>query len=170
MGIDSFPPGFEQFDDYVDVIPAISGSFASFVLGQNIAYYTRFRVARPIKIAKIRYYVGTTQHGNVDVGIFSLVGSALTLLGSSGSTAQGSTSAVQTVNLTAAVTLVPGVDYCSAIVSDSATATSGRIAGVAAILQTDNSVFTKASQFPLATTTTAGIGNTASLIFQRMAV
>jgi hypothetical protein len=84
----------------------------------NVAYLAAFSVNRSHTVTKARYIV-QAQSGNVDIGIYNADG---TRLGSTGSTAVGAVgSSGQVINLTAAVTLVPGLLYWAALAADNTT-------------------------------------------------
>lgn len=106
-------------------------------------------------ISKIRLYVGTTG-GNIDVGVWQFDGTTWTLLSSSGSTAVGSGSAIQTIDLLTPVE-TKGRRIFLGEARDGTTAQIGRHGGVAiaALMELDNRSVAKASSFPLATNATS---------------
>jgi hypothetical protein len=89
----------------------------------NRAYFMPFQVLRSVTVTKALLFTGTAS-GNFDIGIYDNSG---VRLGSTGSTASTVTSGVQTTNLTASVTLVPGVQYWAAFVADNTSITVERI-------------------------------------------
>ena len=91
----------------------------------NTAYLYKFRVGAPIKVSRVMITTGVaTDH--VDVGIYNLQG---VRLASTGDTALVGSPAQQTINLTAAVTLAPGL-YWAAIAING---TTGRVYGVSTL-------------------------------------
>jgi hypothetical protein len=136
--------------------------------GANFPLFYRVRVAKAIAVSSIAFYVAT-QNGNADVGIYQSNGTTLTKIASSGSTAVGVAVAVQSIALTAAVTLQPGVDYYLALSLDS-TASIGRAASMvsAPVAAADATALTKAAAFPLpASTTLASLSGVSNVYWLR---
>lgn len=113
----------------------------------NMVFLTWFRVAKPVTVQRCTISV-SVQSGNLDVGLYASDGTNLTRLGSSGSTACAAPGA-QTITLGSTITLVPGIDYYAAIAPDNATASFGRISGVAVPASTNTKSMQKATSFPL---------------------
>jgi hypothetical protein len=84
----------------------------------NRIFYVPFRLHSPALAVKMSYVVGATSSGNVDVGIYDWQKNRLV---NSGSTAQGSTSTIQTLDITDTA-LTPG-RYFMAIAGSSGTGT-----------------------------------------------
>ena len=147
--------GGDQFDFVSSHGPITrTASIAAGTQTANSASLILVRVGRPITITSLTIYIGTASC-IVDVGIFTRSGTTYTLVASSGSTAAAGTNATQTIALTAAYTLQPGIDYYFAEVADNGTVTIGRSSAVAATVPAigvENGI--KASLFPLATFTT----------------
>lgn len=89
--------------------------------GANYAYAWAFQVTRRVTVTKARYWAGSVSSGNVDLGIYT-DGVTGNRLASTGSTAMGSAYGQREIDLTAAVTLVPGVRYWATISCDNTTA------------------------------------------------
>lgn len=85
----------------------------------NRAIYVPFQIPETATFQRAYSYNGATANGNIDIGIYDLSG---TRLASTGATAQSGTNAVQSIALTAAVTLTPG-RYYMAMLGTSATGT-----------------------------------------------
>lgn len=154
-GLGLILPRANQFP-WVETVPAyaVLGSSAP---GANFLLVHRItRLSEPLGVSQVKLEVAT-QNGNVDVGVYSSDGSTLTKLGSSGSTAVGSANAVQTIALSASITLQPGVDYYLALIVDG-TAAFARSNGFthASIGAADNMSLTKSVTFPLPSTSTIG--------------
>ena len=134
-------------------------------LAANTGYLQRFRVAAPLTIGRITYFVGTAS-GNVDVGVYRLDGGdTLTRLASSGSTAAVGAAATHTVPLTASVTLVPGVDYYLAFAPDNATVTIGRTTPNSFWSSMGKTAVSRATSFPLpASMTYASVAGSSTLV------
>lgn len=116
----------------------------------NSGYFARVRVGRPLPITRMSCWVGTAS-GNVDLGIYQSDGTTLTRIASTGPTAVAGTNTTQTIVLTSAVTLAPGVDYYLAIAADNATATFARHVGNNPMAALENWQITAATVFPLPT-------------------
>lgn len=109
---------------YVSTLGLEAGQTAA-TLTANQAYLVRVRVAKPLTISTLTFFVGTAS-GNVDAGIYQSDGTTLTRLAAAGSTAAAGASATQTLTLSAPVTLQPGIDYYIAFAADNATVTIAR--------------------------------------------
>lgn len=111
--------GYDRRNLFVGPVSPLMAASLQSVASANDAVFMGFMVVAQatVSVAKIR--VGT-QSGNVDAGIYDSAG---TRLASSGTTACGSGNATQSLPLSAAVTLKPGILYYAAIACDNATAT-----------------------------------------------
>lgn len=144
---------------YAESIPAWAAVGASSVQNANNVVIQRMpRLIDPLPVAKVRLYVIATS-GNLDVGVYTFDGTTWTLQSSSGSTAVGSATTVQTVSMLTTYVVQPGVDWYIGLSADNTTATFQRTAaGVAAIFAAGPvglSMAFKASSFPLATNATS---------------
>ena len=134
------------------------------VVSADVAYLVWFRVDT-LFTATAMEYMCVTAAGNVDLGIFRTTDfSAFTLLASTGATAAAGSMAMQSINLTASVSLSPGVDYFASIVGSSASLSIGRIASFAAASGAASTVFFKSALNPLATFSTPSNGGTIPLL------
>jgi hypothetical protein len=134
-------------------------------LTANQMYVAKVRFPRVMTIANMLAYIGT-QSGNLDMGIFDCAvagphttASVLRWLASTGSVAAGAGGAVQVAALTAPLTVRPDKDYWLAIAADNATVTFARIGPIAAMMTYDLRTGTKATSFPLPTTTVTTFGS-----------
>lgn len=150
--------------DTVDAFPR-SMVTAGAVTTANQAYFVKIRFPRALRVSALLIYV-TVQANNVDVGLYDCetvglhdTSSTLRWLASSGSTAVGAANAVQSLALTAPVTVIPNKDYWLALAADNATPAFGRIGPVAAFMTYDLRTATKATSFPLPTTTVTTFGS-----------
>ena len=124
------------------------------------AYLVWFRVDFPFRATAMEYLCSTAS-GNVDLGIFSTADfSAFTLLGSTGATAAAGSNAMQSINLSAAVDLAPGIDYYAAIVGPSGSLQIGRIAPFAAAMGAGKLAYAKSSLNPLANIASGAVSGT----------
>lgn len=117
----------------------------------NNATLTKVRVSRPVLVSSIVVGIGTSS-GNIDAGIYDLVGTTWTRRASAGSTAAAGTNALQTLAMTAPVWLTPGKDWWIAVVADNTTITLARAAFPSSIGLDSNQNFSKGSSFPLPAT------------------
>lgn len=85
--------------------------------GANYAYAGAFRVLCPVTRGTVNFFVANAA-GNLDIGIYNAARAKMTSTGSFACPAAGARSQA----LSAPVTLVPGVIYWAAIVSDTTTA------------------------------------------------
>lgn len=146
----TMPAGLGQLPWFAPIPPNGITSAQAFPTA-NAAYGFRGRVSAPLAVSKIQYSVGAAA-GNVDLGIYTSTdeGTTLTRIASTGSTAVSGSSTTQTINLTAAVTLAPGVDYWLFITADTITTlTIPRSSIPAAVGNPGNYYCSKASSFPL---------------------
>jgi hypothetical protein len=124
----------------------------------DTAYLVWFRVDRPITVAAMEYLCSTAA-GNVDLGVYSTADFAtLTRLGSTGATAAAGANAIQSINLTAPVLLVPGTDYFAGLVGSSASlvvARNGQFGNLSAATKTAL-MKTASNPLPASITTPAG--------------
>ena len=113
----------------------------------NLAIFVPFRVPEAVTFTKLFWLLGSAVAGNIDAGIYDTAGVRLV---STGSTAVGSTSRPQAVDITD-LTLARGTYYL-ALASDTAGATNKLIgvAPAAGILQALG-LLQQAAAFPLAT-------------------
>lgn len=149
--------------DTVDAFPRVMVA-AGAALTANQAYFVKVRFPRALRITAMLVYV-TTQSGNIDVGLYdcATVGlhdtsSTLRWLASSGATAVGAANAMQSIALTAAVTVTPNKDYWLAIAVDNTSALA-RMPAVAAFCVYDLKTAQKATSYPLPTTTITTLGS-----------
>ncbi|MCC6314207.1 MAG: DUF4082 domain-containing protein [Thermomicrobiales bacterium] len=163
--------GIQQFDDVFEPISWLGIPTGTTALTANQAYLVRFRVAKPITVANIRVFVGSATSGNLDAGLYTLNGTTWTRIASAGSTAAGTASTMQTLALTAAVTLVPGVDYWVAFAADNATVTilvtAISLSGAGTMYSIDNMSLTKTASFPLPATLTS-LAGVATMVMTRL--
>lgn len=107
---------YQNFATGIIVPPSGATANSSIALTASRAYVCRFVAPKPLVVTKIAFTttVAAGSNDNCDVGIFD--STLTTLLGSSGSTAgkMNAVAGVQTVNLLASVTLVPGTVYYAA--------------------------------------------------------
>lgn len=146
-------PGREQ-PSWLETFDPRDPSAALATLAANTAYLSLIRPSAPIRISSLVVEIGGAS-GNIDFGVFtSTDASTFTLLASTGSTASAGTNALQTIALTSAVTLTPGISYWFSVAADNAIVTILRLGAnanhVAAIAAGSRSV-AKGSLFPLAT-------------------
>lgn len=95
------------------------GNTASTAVGTiNQAWFYPFRLYETATVVKLSLVIGATAAGNIDIGVYDAQGN---LLVSSGSTAQGSTSTLQSIDVTD-TTLQPGT-YWMAVMGSDATGT-----------------------------------------------
>lgn len=138
-----------DFDNSESMPSAIvSGTAAA--LTANQAYVAKVRFSKPLRLTGVKYGVASAS-GNVDVGLYTLNanGTDLDRQASSGSTAVAGTNAIQTVNFTSAVNVIPGRDYWLAIAIDNAVATVSRGAINSIITLDEIRYGVKATSFPL---------------------
>lgn len=114
----------------------------------NRALFFPIRVASPFLITKVAWLNGATVNGNVDVGVYDILGNQIVSLGS---TAQATINAVQSGDI--ADTLLERSLYYIALASDSATATFFASAPIALLLRSFG-VQEMAAAFPLPATAT----------------
>ena len=158
------PGGGEQLP-FVESIPSRTVTATGATSVGNTAFYYRVRVSKPIAVTQASWYVGAAA-GNVDAGIGTISGTTFTLLASTGSVAVAGSAVVQSANLSAPVTLAPGVDYYLAFVASTVTTlTLGRNVVTAALLSASSGdVYNKTTELPLTTGVTVTAGTTANLI------
>lgn len=89
-------------------------------LTANKALYLPFTVPWTIRVSNMEILNGTVVSGNIDLGIYDLAGNRLA---SNGGTAQSGISSVQSVAMSATVTLPPGTYYMAFVMDN----TTGRI-------------------------------------------
>jgi hypothetical protein len=105
-------------------------------------YYIPFAISEPFTIVKIFWINGTTSSGNVDAGVYDFAGTRLL---NTGSTAQGTVSVVQEVDVTD--TTLPGpARYYLALTLDNTTGTiqrttcpAGFMGGIGVLTETTGS-------------------------------
>jgi hypothetical protein len=134
-------PGGGQFP-FVETYPSQDGTLAATNLTADSVYVARVRVMKQVTITNMHIYIGAAL-GNIDLGIYTgTLSGGLTRVASTGSTAAAGASALQTIALTAAYTLQPGIDYWFAFGSTSggATLTVARSAGVVALVLTSDTL------------------------------
>lgn len=143
----------------------VSGTVAAPIANQ--AYFARARFPKAMLITAMKYGVGAAS-GNVDMGIYDSTdgGANLNRLASTGSTAVAGASAVQQINLTAALRVYPDKDYWIAIAFDNAVATVARNSVNSFVCLNENVAGIKATSFPLPTTI-ATITATSTMIWFR---
>ncbi|MCC7413847.1 MAG: hypothetical protein IT495_19690 [Gammaproteobacteria bacterium] len=139
---------------WITPIPPVGPPWIAATPTANQAYCVWFRVDAAVTVTTMKYVTGSPS-GNVDLGIyeFNADASLLTRLGSTGSTAAAGSGVVQSIALTAAVRISPGVDYCLAFAADNGTITLSRIVPNPVIVTgpTIPAALSKASSFPLPT-------------------
>lgn len=131
----------------------------------NAAVFARVRVGAPLRVTRMHTFIGAAS-GNVDLGLYRSDdgGTTLTRIASTGSTAASGTNAEQVIALTAAVTLVPGIDYYLAMAADNATVTVARQTISSGMAVLGNHYVGKASSFPLPTTVSSLGGLTGAYV------
>lgn len=144
--------------NYVENIPIDQVTLSAVQGGGSIFIAPLPILSVPLVAAVARVYVGITGD-NLDIGVYSSDGTTLTLITSTGSTAVGASTTIQSVNLLAPFTLQPGVSYFTGF---GVSATTGSI-GIGAAMS--NVVISaagpvaeygrKASGFPIATNATS---------------
>jgi hypothetical protein len=117
----------------------------------NRAFYCPIVLPAPVVAKRLFMLVGTTQNGNVDVGIYNHAGAKIV---SSGSVAQGPVSAVQIFDI--ADTPLPAGNYYMAVSSDSTTATFGGVTLPNGAMARAVGASIMATAFPLPSTLTFG--------------
>lgn len=135
------PTGQDQLG-IIQTYYAQDGTLAATNLTADSVYLSRIRVERPIRVTNMHIYIGAAA-GNIDLGIYTgTLSGGLTKVASTGSTAAAGSSALQTIALTAAYTLQPGIDYWFAFgsTSGSTTLTVARSAGVVALVLTTDTL------------------------------
>lgn len=133
--------GLDEFA-FVQTYTAQDGTLAATNLTADSVYVARVKVERAIRVTNMHIYIGAAA-GNIDLGIYTgTLSGGLTKVASTGSTAAAGASALQTIALTAAYTLQPGVDYWFAFgsTSGSTTLTVARTAGVVALVLTSDTL------------------------------
>lgn len=116
----------------------------------DLAYLSWFRVDTAMVFTAMEYLCATAA-GNVDLGVFTTTDfTNFTLLGHTGATAAAGASAVQSINLLASVTCVPGKDYYASIVGSNAALAIARITIFNAIAGANKTSYQKAALDPLA--------------------
>lgn len=115
--ISQTPPRLDLFIGPVDprsvAIPANCSAWDA-----SYASLSKFQVNRPVTVTKAGVYCGTAG-GNLDIGIFDATAHRLASVGGIANAGVGETQ----YNLSAPLTLLPGVVYYSAFVTNSGTAT-----------------------------------------------
>jgi len=149
------------------VLTNLTTDFANYIAGVNLASSATFSVAAsayfvPVRLTQTRTYTkawwlnGATAAGNVDVGIYTRVGTTLTRVVASTAEAQGTVSTMQVAAAFASTTLTPGLYYL-AISCTLNTATFWQTGGGSAPSLRAQGVFQTATASPLPTTATAAI-------------
>lgn len=113
-------------------------------LAANLALYYPFRLDDFVTVYQFLWYVGTTNTGNVDVGIYD---SQLNLIVSAGSTAIGTASVVQELNITD--TVLPPGGYLLGAAASATTCNVFRVAAADELLFPTMPVYEQASAFAL---------------------
>jgi len=120
----------------------------------NRALYVPFQIDFEYRIKRFFWLNGSAVAGNIDMGIYDILGNKLA---STGSTAQSGTSATQIANATAEILLAPGSYYMAM----AASSTSMRIqasAGAGASVLRVNGLMQEDSALPLPATFTPAAG------------
>lgn len=130
---------------------------ATLTVVQNQAYFFPFRVDVGSTAVKLYYITGTTQNGNVDMGIYD---SQFNAVVTKGSTAQGAANTLNELDITDTL-LSPG-NYWLAFASDSATATVFGNADADELSMAAFPYYVQASAFALPTTTATPIKSTST--------
>ncbi|MDE2100317.1 MAG: hypothetical protein KGL39_23905 [Patescibacteria group bacterium] len=143
--IADFKPEYNIYVGPLD--PRLPGYTFPAYAGANIAYSTPFKVQRITKVDKVTIGIGM-QSGNIDIGIYQVIGGTISKIASTGSTATPA-SGIDTINLTAAVLLYPGNIYYSAFSADNNTLT------VLSSVATNGSHSMTTPYFPSGTSTTS---------------
>lgn len=159
------PPGGAQLDVVWTWDPRLGGS-SSAALTTNSGYFSRFRVAGPIVVSKASIVV-VSAAGNIDLGLYTSAdgGANLSRIASTGSTAVTGTNAVQTIDITAAVTLQPFTDYWAASVCDGAAQLLRTAPGNASVGGIKNIQRIKASVNVPLPATVNGLSDTGTMLF-----
>lgn len=164
----SRPVGIQQ-SNWIENTNPIDPSLAVAAPAANTAYLSLVRVSRAITVSKIVVEIGGAS-GNIDVGIYTSADeSTFDRVASSGTTAQAGTNALQTISLTAAYTLVPGVNYWFACAADNAVGTVLRTSAAAAnavAISAGNKAIAKATSFVLPTSL-AAMSSTTIVVWMR---
>ena len=133
------PTGIDQLN-LLDTINPQDASVAAGNLTADSVYLMRVRTKKPQTVSTMGCFIGAAL-GNIDMGIYTgALSGTLTRVASCGSTAAAGVNALQSIALTAAYTLQPGIDYWFAWASTggSTTLTVGRsAAAVANVLTAD---------------------------------
>lgn len=135
---------------------------ASSTATANTIYGAPVRIVAPTTLTGIRYRVGATATGNVQVGLYNKAASSL--LASSASAAVATASTVQSVNFSATVTVEPGIYW--PILQFSAAATfmgTGAANYLGNSIQTAQGSFTLPSSFTPQSDTTQATGTVPAL-------
>lgn len=149
----------------VDPRLSIDPNFDLRSLSANAGYCHAFQVTRPITVSHVTYMTGSAASGNIDLGIYA-DGTGGNRLGSVGGAAVGSAFVVHLLDLTAPVTLVPGVRYWAAWSCDNTTARfAGPVAyGGSATMVGTGLASVAVSEYPLGTGLDTTAGGNAPLI------
>ena len=123
----------------------------------NLAIFHPIRLAVPVTVTKFWLINGATAAGNVDIGIYDLNGYRIA---STGSTAQGTVSVLQSIDVTD-FTIGPGGFYL-AMALDNGTATS-LSNSMTAIQTRELGLAEMAAAFPLPATATLAVVSTAAI-------
>lgn len=128
-----------------------SAGLASIAYGvANQMFAFPIAVASPKTLTKILVPIGTTSSGNIDVAVLDSTGARLS---SAGSTAMGSTSTMQTFDITD-VALSPGTGYYVAVAVDNITGTLVQTTGIVPGQAQLGGWRIKTAAFPIAATNT----------------
>lgn len=122
----------------------ISSSASAVWPTANLAIFVPFQLYQIATFVKMAVLIGATNGNNIDVGIFDREGNRLVSIGS---TAQGSTNAVQTFDITD-TTLLPGTYYL-ATACNGTTGAISRFAPTGAGFCASCGMLQAASAFPL---------------------
>lgn len=144
-GLDLIPAsGLDQMP-YVETIDGRFVNATGGVTAQQ-GYFMRLdRLSASLTVSALKVCNGTVVAGNVDLGIYRSDGSTLTLVASTGATALSGNDAIQTINLTAAYTLLPGIDYYFALVCSSASPFDRFVSNRPGVSALGSRVFVKSS-------------------------
>lgn len=155
--------GLSQFPTFVDPNDLPLSSFGAGALGvANAAYMVRFRVKKAITVSKIEFYVITPagSPGTLDGAIHSTDLTTWTKLASV-TTPPTLVDALNSLTLSTAVTLVPGVDYAAGPSCSETTTTFARAAVTESALGgLDSMVIVKGVQHPFGASFTAPLAGT----------
>lgn len=126
----------------------------------NEARYFPLRLSAPFLIVKFWWINGTAVAGNIDAGIYSASG---TLLTSIGSTAQATTSAVQSVTLGTPYLLMPDFYYLAWCASSTSATMFMQLSTNGVTDARRVGMYTQTSAFPLPATATFAAASTSRI-------